>query len=606
LTAQEKHKQQLTLAAVLNMFRLLRVRWPEMVLLTFQTGLYAVLAGAGALMLAPVLQYVQRPASFVQPSGVFKYLVDFIHFLHMPANLVALLILAFIPVVFQQVVYFWNTWYTATVSQRAVTRLRSDGLDAVLHSDLSFVVHESPGKLVATLYGQVGRAGTAITQFVNQIGSGLTIVAYVAVLLVLSWPLALIATAAMLLISLLVKTNVTRSRAFGAEAAALNSKSVTAMGDRMSAIRVIKMRGQEEVERARLTEIVRDMEVANVKISVAKAGLQVTVDPTLMLVMFGMVYVGVQYLGVSLAALGLFLFVLLRLNSTASSFNVGRQTWGSNYDSLLIVHSLLDRANAARTIVGGSREFTGLAKSIEFEDVSFCYGDDGDQTMVLSHVDATIPKGSVTAFVGRSGAGKSTLVDLIPHLREATSGEIRIDGVPIREFDLRSLRRHIGFMTQEAILFNDTVYANLCYGLERVPTDEEVQRALEGAYCTDFIAELPLGLETQVGDRGVRLSGGQRQRLALAGVLLQDPDILILDEPTSSLDSESEKYIQKALDDMRAVRTLVVIAHRLSTVQRADEIFVVDHGVIVERGTHEELLQNDAAYHRLFELQIHA
>jgi ATP-binding cassette, subfamily B, bacterial MsbA len=161
-------------------------------------------------------------------------------------------------------------------------------------------------------------------------------------------------------------------------------------------------------------------------------------------------------------------------------------------------------------------------------------------------------------------------------------------------------------MTQDAILFNDTVLGNLRYGLERTPTDDDVQHALREAYCTDFIDELPLGLETQIGDRGVRLSGGQRQRLALAGVLLQDPDILILDEPTSALDSESEQYIQRALDDMRGTRTLIVIAHRLSTVQRADQIFVVDHGVVVERGTHEELLEMDAAYRKLFELQINA
>ncbi len=599
-----KRRQSLSLSSVLNMLRLLRVTTPEMSWLVAQILVYVVLNGIGTFMLSPVLQYVENHTVLQHPSSkLFRLLISGIRAVHLPVGLPALLLLAFVPFVLQEVIYFINQWYLAKVQQRAVTRLRSEGFDAVLHSDLAFVVQEGPGKLVATLNTQVSRAGLAIMQFVQQIASGLTILAYVVVLVILSWPLALFAAASFLLISVLIKKNVTRSRTFGAEAAALTNQAVTAINERMGAIRVIKMRGQEDVESTRLTGIVRDMEYAGVKIAVAKAAVQVTVDPALMLAMFGMIFVGVQYLGVPLWVLGLFLFILVRLNSVVSTFNVGRQTWGSNYDSLLMAHDLVERARSARHIVGGTREFDGLERAIDFQDVSFAYGDD-DTTMVLSHVNVTIPKGSMMAFVGRSGAGKSTFADLIPHLREATSGEILIDGVPIKEFDLRSLRRKIGFMTQEAVLFNDTVLGNLRYGLERVPTDDEVRQALREAYCTDFVEELPEGLDTQIGDRGVRLSGGQRQRLALAGVLLQDPDILVLDEPTSALDSESEQYIQQALDAMRGTRTLIVIAHRLSTVQRADEIFVVDHGVIVERGTHQELLKKNAAYRRLFELQI--
>ena len=160
-------------------------------------------------------------------------------------------------------------------------------------------------------------------------------------------------------------------------------------------------------------------------------------------------------------------------------------------------------------------------------------------------------------------------------------------------------------MTQDAILFDDTIYNNLVYGLDREPSMEEVEQALASGYCSQFVDNLPNGLETRVGDRGTRLSGGQRQRLSLARVFLQDPDILILDEPTSALDSESEEFIQKALESMRHRKTLIVIAHRLSTVQRSDQIVVLDHGVIVERGAHAELLEAEGAYHRLFDLQIY-
>jgi ATP-binding cassette, subfamily B, bacterial MsbA len=426
-----KKKQALDLRSAVNMFRLLRVTGREMTLLVAQIVVCAVFDGIGVLMLSPVLQYIQNPSVMQHPSGLFKYVLRGLVALNLPTTLVMLLILAFIPILLKQGVYFLNQWYLARVQQRAVTRLRSEGFDAVLHSDLAFVVHESPGKLVGTLYTQVGRAGLAIVQFVQQIASGLTIVAYVAVLVVLSWPLAFLAAVSLLLISAVIRKNVARSRTFGAELATRSNESIAAVNERMGAIRAIKMRGQEDVETRRLTSVVRNMELAGVKIAVAKAAVQVTVDPALMLAMFGIVWVGAEPLHASLATLGLFLFILLRLNSVTSNFNVGRQTWGSNYDSLLMVHNLLDRAKAARTIVGGTREYTGLQKSIDFQDVSFSYGDDEDRSMVLSHVDVSIPKGSLMAFVGRSGAGKSTLVDLIPHLREATSGRILIDGVPI-------------------------------------------------------------------------------------------------------------------------------------------------------------------------------
>jgi len=262
------------------------------------------------------------------------------------------------------------------------------------------------------------------------------------------------------------------------------------------------------------------------------------------------------------------------------------------------------RAEKSRTIRSGSTEFAGLKDRISLDSVSFSYGDRAESELVLKDVSLDIERGSMTAFVGSSGAGKSTLVDLIPRLRDATSGSVTFDGTPVTEFELRSLRRKIGFMTQDALMFADTIRANLLFGLERDVTEAEIDEALDAAYC-GFARELPEGIETDIGDRGVRLSGGQRQRLALARVLLEDPDILILDEPTSALDSESEQFIQKALLRLHGIKTVIVIAHRLSTVQHADQVLVLESGVIVERGTHDQLLDLGGSYKRLFELQIY-
>ncbi len=577
----------------------------EMGLLVGQVVLFAGFEGIGIGMLSPVLTFIQDPNVVSSSSPVWKVLLAVGVFLHLPINLATLLIMAFVPIILRQVVFFWNAWYLATVQQRAVTRLRSKGFGAIVHGDLSFIVAEGQGNLIGLMTGLIGRAGAAILQWVNQIASAITIGVYVVILLALQPWLTLITVIAMAGISLIIRGNIKRSRTYGGEAAVLNNLAMSVISERLGNIRLIKMRGQEEEETTHVTTVVRDLEMATVRIAVARAAVEITVDPALMLAAFFIIFFGVTYLHITLASLGLFLFILLRLNAKTKDYSGGAQNLAAYVDSLDIVHATIARALKARRIKGGTRRFESLKECIELREVGFSYSDESEERLVLRDVNLTIPLGSLTALVGRSGAGKSTLVDLIPRLRDATHGEVLIDGVPIGEFDLRSLRRRVGFMTQDALLFNTTIRENLCYGLERVPTSEQVEKALEDAYCLEFVDELPDRLETQVGDRGVRLSGGQRQRLALARVLLEDPDILILDEPTSALDSESEQYIQKALDRMMGSRTLIVIAHRLSTVQRADQILVLEGGVIVESGTHKTLLELEGAYRKLFDLQIY-
>jgi subfamily B ATP-binding cassette protein MsbA len=242
-----------------------------------------------------------------------------------------------------------------------------------------------------------------------------------------------------------------------------------------------------------------------------------------------------------------------------------------------------------------------LRDKVTFENMSFSY--DGSEKKVLSGIDFEAKAGEIVALVGPSGAGKSTLVDLLPRFYDPTSGEIRIDGIDLKRIDLRSLRNLMGIVTQETILFNDTVWNNIAYGHDHA-SQEEVEASARAANAHQFIMDMPQKYLTIIGDRGVKISGGERQRLAIARALFKNPPILIFDEATSSLDTESEALVQEAIDRLMRGRTVFVVAHRLSTIQNADKIVVLDDGKIVQMGKHDNLIRQEGLYKRLYEMQF--
>ena len=249
-----------------------------------------------------------------------------------------------------------------------------------------------------------------------------------------------------------------------------------------------------------------------------------------------------------------------------------------------------------------AKEADALKQKVVFDHVTFSYDKSGDP--VLADINLEIKKGELIAIVGPTGSGKSTLVNLIPRFYDASNGNVLFDGVNVKELSFRSLRGQIGIVTQEAVLFNDTVRNNIAYGTFDA-TDDQIKIAAQHAYASHFVEKMPKGYETMVGDRGFRLSGGEKQRLTIARAILKNPPILILDEATSALDSESEKYVQQALDELMQGRTVIAIAHRLSTIMKADKIVVIEGGKIVGCGPHDDLLFSCPLYRRLYETQFH-
>ena len=298
----------------------------------------------------------------------------------------------------------------------------------------------------------------------------------------------------------------------------------------------------------------------------------------------------------------LFVIIFARLIPPVQAIVKAYSSLQKGSASAMRIFEILD-ADERITEMPNAVVMTAFENSIEYKGVSFAYDNEkNDKTYVLDHIDLVIPKGKKVAIVGPSGAGKTTLADLLPRFYDPTGGEISIDGTPIKTMNINSLRRNIGVVSQNCILFNDTIANNITFGLKDVPL-ERIREAARIANADDFIMQMPQGYDTSVGDHGSALSGGQRQRISIARAVLRNPPILILDEATSALDNESQRAVQKALDGVMQNRTSIVIAHRLSTIENADIIIVMGHGKIVEKGTHSELLALGGTYKSLVELQ---
>jgi len=299
-----------------------------------------------------------------------------------------------------------------------------------------------------------------------------------------------------------------------------------------------------------------------------------------------LIYLGSTAFSLSFSSILGFVYVLLRLIQSARQMNMSIVLISTLHGSIDSIKRFLDNRDKPKQL-NGRIEFRGLNHQIKIDHVCFAYT---DERPILDNICLTIPKGKAVAFVGSSGSGKSTLVSLLLRLYDPTSGRILIDSVDLKDIELGSLHRKMAIVSQDTFLFNATVKNNITYGLENV-SQQDLENAAKIAYALDFIQKLPNGFDTILGDRGVRLSGGQRQRIAIARAVLRKPEILILDEATSSLDNESEKVVQEAINRIIQGRTVIVVAHRLSTIKNADKIVVLDSGAIAEQGTYEELLQ---------------
>jgi ATP-binding cassette, subfamily B, bacterial MsbA len=499
--------------------------------------------------------------------------------------------------------------YAASISSNALRRsliddLKRQGLRLLLEVDIDFLVKTGVGDVSNRLHRESARAANALIALIHLATTIVTALVFIGLLVILSWQLTLVSTVLIALVALANQRAILHARELGQKVSVAAKKYSVKSLELMLGMRLIRSTAREEAEYQGIESLVQEVSRIDFQSQCNSASIQPISEISgmaalLLIVVLGRTFLSSQVDAFSTVLLA-YLFLLSRTLPYISQLNGGRNQFAGLVHSIDITQDFLRRDNKP-FMNNGSIVYQPLRQGIHFSNVSFSYP--GQSKRALHKIDLQLPYNTTLALVGASGAGKSTLADLLPRFYDPTEGCITIDGVDLRAFDFRSLRRAMGIVSQDTFLLNASVRANLAYG-HPTATDTEVFQAAEQANAWEFIQQLPQGMETVIGDRGVMLSGGQRQRLAIARALLQNPEILILDEATSALDTVSERLVQDAIDRLSCNRTTLVIAHRLSTVQKADQIAVMEHGKVVELGSHSELLAQQGYYANLCKMQL--
>ena len=568
----------------LRLLEYIRPYWGRLLIAAVCSGAVAALTGAYAWLVRPALDEI-----FINKNETWLYLL--------PVALLAVSVL-------KGVCGYGQSYLMIFVGSRVVTDIRQQLFGHLMRLPIGFHLKNPSSRMLSRVVNDVNWIQNAVSGVLKDLfQQSLTFLVLLGVILYQNWRLALFSIIVIPLSAYPMVRFGNQLRKIAATGQERTADMSTALQETLTGVRIVKGFTREAAEGERFAKYNEAYFRTNMKSTQVSSITSPVLEAVGVIGVAGIIwYGGAQVIqgamtpGTFFSFLTAVFLMYTPIKRVASANNTIQQALAAA-DRVFTVLDVPTEAARDR----GTRDLDGVRSAVELRAVSFRY--EGIEAWALQDISLRVSPGEVLALVGSSGAGKTTLVNLIPRFHDPTAGAILIDGVDLREIRLAALRRQIGIVSQETLLFDDSVRNNIAYGKDAV-TEEGITDAAKAAYAHEFVTRLPNGYDTLIGENGVKLSGGERQRLAIARALLRNPPILILDEATSSLDTESERMVQMALANLMKGRTTFVIAHRLSTVQRADRIAVLAGGRLVEVGRHEELLAKAGVYHRLYQMQF--
>lgn len=582
-------------------FKYLR-RYPGLTTSTlFSIAIASLFEGASFGMLIPLIQNMTDTGTNLLENAPFIGHVKLLNSQH--GSISVILALFFIIIIVKNIFVY--------VSNISITRLRFgitrdlsvELMNSVIGYDLKYFDNVKTGHIISNLSNETRRMGDFMLSVLQMVTLAARISIFIVLMFFISTKASIAIFIFMALVLLPLELIMKKLKRLSSAASAAFLDYTHKLAELLSGIRLVKISVMEEPEKkvfARAADAVYRSQYDCTKHIYAFIPLsEVLIFGLIILMVFTLIHLVKIDIRATFPFIATYLVVLVRMLTQLNAFNSMRASAVSNFAAFRAYEEMRDH-KGKKEIISGARSIGGFRDSIEFKNVNFSY--DGKKR-VLENINVKIVRGKITAIVGMSGSGKSTMVNLMPRLYDTDSGAILIDGIDIKDLDLDEWRRKIGFVSQDAFIFNASVKENVAYGCVGT-SDEEIIRAARVANAHDFIVSLPQKYDTVLGERGVKLSGGQKQRMSIARAIIHDPEILILDEATSSLDTETERLIKNAIDAITKNRTVIAIAHRLSTVINADNIVVLDKGKVIEEGSHSDLVDRNGLYKKFYDVQF--